>query len=146
MQTLRVDWRNSNIFVSDKNQCRNPNPVDLVVYPLAGDDASSGPCHTKPMISTHTASPLMALLSPYRVGEKGTSEHNRHHPIDHQAQSKPAGHERELSVLCNIFAGLRISGSLQQDQRPHKLGVPGSETQANKASHRKAKKVAGRTA
>src|SRR5260370_33758387 len=103
MQTLRVDWRNSNIFVSDKNQCRNPNPVDLVVYPLAGDDASSGPGHTKPMSATPTASPLTALLSPYRVGDKGTSEHNRHHPIDHQSQSEPAGHEPGCSALCTLF-------------------------------------------
>src|SRR5256885_7134753 len=146
MQTLRMDWRNSDILVSDENQCRHPNPVDLVVYPLAGDDASNRPCNPKPMIPTHTMSPLTALPSARWVGEKGPPEHDGHHPVDHQAQSKPAGHERELPVLCNILAQLWISGSLQQDQRPQKLGVPGGETQANKASHRKAEKVTGRAA
>src|SRR6266567_11495 len=146
VQTPRMDRRNSDVLISDKNQRRHPNPVDLVVYPLAGDDASSSPCHPKAMISTHTTSPLAALPSASRVGEKGPSEHDRHYPIDHQAQSKPAGNKRELPVLCNILARLWISGSLQQDQRPQKLGVPGGETQANKASHRKAEKVTGRTA
>src|SRR5262249_20496184 len=98
MQTLRMDRWNGDILVSDENQCRHPNPVDLVVYPLAGDDASGGPCYAKPMISTHTTSPLAALKSTRRVGEKGSPEHDGHHLVDHQAQSKPAGHERELPV------------------------------------------------
>src|SRR5258706_5922096 len=146
MQALGVGWWNSDILVSDKNQCRKPNPVDLVVYPFAGDDAGGGPCNAKPVIAAHSSSPLAALLSAFRVGEKCPSEHDRHHPVDHQAQSKPASNECELPVLCNILARLWIGGSLQQDQRPHKLGVPGSETQANKTSHRKTQKVAGRPA
>ncbi len=76
MQALGVDRRNSDILVSDKNQCRNPNPVDLVVYPFAGDDSSGRPCHTKSMISAHTMSPLAALLNARRVGEKRPPEHD----------------------------------------------------------------------
>src|SRR5258706_2264252 len=146
MQALGVGWWNSDILVSDKNQCRKPNPVDLVVYPFAGDDAGGGPFNARLVIAAHSSSPLAALLSAYRVGEKGPPEHDGHHPVNHQAQSKPASNECELLVLCNILARLWIGGSLQQDQRPHKLGVPGGETQANKTSHRKTQKVAGSAA
>src|SRR6266699_3836538 len=118
VQVLGVDRRNGDILVSDKNQRRNPNPVDLALYSVAGDDASGGPCNAKSMVSAHTSSPLTALKSARWVGEKGAAEHDGHHPLDHQAQSKPTGNERELPVLCNMLPRLWISGSLQQDQRP----------------------------
>src|SRR5207244_6321394 len=98
------------------------------------------------MVSAHTTSPFTALKSARRVGEKRPPEHDGHHPVDHQTQSKPAGNERELPVFCDILARLWIGGSLQQDQRPYQIGVPDGETQANKASHRKAEKVTGRAA
>src|SRR5690242_8275004 len=108
MQVLRMDRRNSDILVSDKDESRNPNAVDLARYAVAGDDASDGPCNLKPMIATHTISPLAALLCSRRVAEKGAPEHDGHHTVDHQAQSKPAGHKRELLVLCHILPRLRI--------------------------------------
>src|SRR5260370_23254946 len=111
MQALGVDRRNSDILVSDKYQRRNPNPVDLALYAFAGDDASGGPCNAKSMVSAHTMSPLAALKSARRVGEKGPPEHDRHHPVDYQTQTKPAGNERELPVLCDILARLWIGGS-----------------------------------
>src|ERR1700674_4977562 len=95
VQALGVGQRNSDILVSDENQSRNPDPVDLVRYAVAGDDASGGPCNAESMISAHTSSPLVALLSTRRVAEKGAPEHDGHHAVDHQAQSKPAGYERE---------------------------------------------------
>src|SRR6266699_4391449 len=108
MQALGVDRRNGDILVSDKNQRRNPNPVDLALYSFAGDDASGGPCNAKSMVSAHTSSPLAALKSARRVGEKRPPEHDGHHPVDYKAQSKPASNERELPVLCDIFARLWI--------------------------------------
>jgi hypothetical protein len=99
MQVPGVDWRNSDILVSDKDQSRNPNPVDLALYSFAGDDASGGPCNAKSMVPAHTMSPLAALKSARRVGEKCPPEHDGHHLVDHQAQPKPAGNERELPVL-----------------------------------------------
>src|SRR5207245_4997997 len=98
------------------------------------------------MVSAQTMSPCAALLNTRRVSEKGPPEHDGHHPADHQAQSKPAAKERELLVLCNMLTRLWISGSLQQDQRPYQFRMPGGETQAEKASHRKAEKVTGRAA
>ncbi len=61
VQALGVDWRNGDILVSDKNQRRNSNPVDLALYAFAGDDASGGPCNAKSMVSAHTTSPLATL-------------------------------------------------------------------------------------
>ena len=89
MQALGVDQRNSDILISDKNQRRNPNPVDLALNSFAGDDASGDSCNAKSMVSAHTMSPLAALLNTRRVGEKRPPEHDGHHPADHQAQSKP---------------------------------------------------------
>ena len=109
MQALGEDQRNSDILNSDKNQRRNPNPVDLALNSFAGDDASGGSCNAQSMVSAHTTSPLEALLNTRRVSEKRPPEHDGHHPADHQAQSKPAANERELLVLCNMLARLWIS-------------------------------------
>src|SRR5258708_24350182 len=92
MKALGVDRRNSDILVSDKYQRRHSNPVDLVVYPLAGDDASGSPCNPKPMISTHTTSPLAALPSTRWIGEEGPPEHDGQHPVDHHAHAQTTGH------------------------------------------------------
>jgi hypothetical protein len=103
MQALGVDRRNSDILVSDKNQCRNPNPVDLVVYSFVGDDASGRLCHTKSMISAHTMSPLAALLNARRVGEKRPPEHDVQ-----QVLSKNAA----IACSCPIPEHSRINASL----------------------------------
>ena len=83
MQALGVDRRNSDILVSDKNKRRHPNRVDLARYAFAGDDASGGPCNAESMVAAHTTSPLAAIKSTRRVGEKGPPEHDGHHSVDH---------------------------------------------------------------
>jgi anaerobic selenocysteine-containing dehydrogenase len=44
-----MNRRNSDILVSDEDQCRHPNPIDLVIDPLAGDDARGRPRQPKPV-------------------------------------------------------------------------------------------------
>src|SRR5215831_1653127 len=113
VQALGVDRWNGDILISDKDQRRNCDFVDLALYSLTGDDASCGPCNAKSMVHAHTLSPLATLPSARRVGEKRLPEHDGHHPVDHQTQSKPAGNEGELLILCNILARFWVSCSLQ---------------------------------
>src|SRR2546430_17316794 len=42
------------ILVSDKNQRRNSNPVDLALYAFAGDDASGGDRKSTRLNSSHS--------------------------------------------------------------------------------------------
>ena len=113
VQALGVDRWNGDILVSNKNQRRNCDFVDLALYALTADDASCGPCNAKSMVPAHTLSPLATLKSAHRVAEKCPPEHNWHYPVDHQTQSKPAGNEGELLILCNMLARFWVSCSLQ---------------------------------
>src|SRR2546430_12236857 len=82
MQALGVDRRNGDILVSDKNQRRNPNPVDLALYAFAGDDASGGPCNPKSMVSAHTMSPRAALKRAHQ-DRKSTRLNSSHSQISY---------------------------------------------------------------
>src|SRR5215831_3217692 len=84
VQALGVHRWNGDILVSDKDQRRNCDFVDLALYSLTGDDASRGPCNAQSMVLAHTMSPLAALKSAHRVGEKCLPEHNWHYPVDNQ--------------------------------------------------------------
>ena len=108
MHALRFRRHRRNVLIADDDQRWSRDSVELVVNPRTIDHTVDCTGDANAVVGDHAFTPFVLLFAAAGIAQKLLPEHDRHHPIGHESQTKPACDEVEQAIATDVLLWLRV--------------------------------------